>query len=46
MTAKKKEAYKKPKKLYWHLYSLQTLQPEKFIKVINKILRQEFMLVK
>lgn len=46
MAPKKKETYKKPKKMCWHLYSLQTLNSEKFIKVINKILRKEFMLIK
>jgi hypothetical protein len=46
MTPRKKEAYRKPKKNYWHLYSLQSLNPEKFIKVIEKILRREFMLIK
>ncbi|MEZ5357918.1 MAG: hypothetical protein R3F48_03745 [Candidatus Zixiibacteriota bacterium] len=46
MAPKKKESYKKPKKSCWHLYSLQTLSSEKFIKVINKILRKEFMLIK
>lgn len=46
MAPKKKETYKKPKKSCWHLYSLQTLGPEKFIKVINKILRRDFMVIK
>lgn len=46
MAPKKKESYKKPKKICWHLYSLQGLNPEKFIKVIDKILRREFLLIK
>ncbi len=46
MAPKKKESYKKPRKIYWHLYSLQGLNAEKFIKVIDKILRQEFMVIK
>jgi hypothetical protein len=46
MAPKSKENYKKPKKIYWHLYSLQALNPEKFIKVIDKILRREFMVIK
>jgi hypothetical protein len=46
MAPKKKESYKKPKKICWHLYSLQALNPEKFIKVIDKILRREFMVIK
>ncbi len=35
-----------PKKTYWHLYSLQNLQSEKLAKVVNKILKAEYMLVK
>ena len=35
-----------PRKSYWHLYSLQTLESEKLIRVVNKILKQEFHLVK
>lgn len=46
MAPKRKERYKKPKKICWHLYSLQTLNPEKFIRVIDKILRREFMVIK
>jgi hypothetical protein len=46
MAPKRKERYKKPKKIYWHLYSLQTLNPEKFIRVINKILRRDYMVIK
>jgi hypothetical protein len=46
MAPKKKETYKKPKKNCWHLYSLQALNPEKFIKVIDKILRKEFLVIK
>jgi hypothetical protein len=46
MAPKSKENYKKPKKIYWHLYSLQSLNPEKFIKVIDKILRHEFQVIK
>ncbi len=46
MAPKSKENYKKPKKIYWHLYSLQALNPEKFIKVIDKILRHEFQVIK
>ena len=46
MAPRKKETYKKPKKVCWHLYSLQVLTPEKFIKVINKILRREFSVIK
>ena len=35
-----------PKKSYWHLYSLQNLGSEKLVKVVNKILKQEYHLVK
>jgi len=34
------------RKSYWHLYSLQNLESEKLVKVVNKILKQEFHLVK
>lgn len=42
----KKTGLKLPEKNYWHLYSLQSLNPEKFIKVVNKILKQDFLLIK
>ena len=35
-----------PKKTYWHLYSLQTLESEKLAKIVNKVLRREYMLIK
>ena len=35
-----------PKKTYWHLYSLQTLQSEKLIKIVNKVLKKEYVLIK
>ena len=43
---KKKDSYRMPKKMYWHLYSLQTLNTEKFVSVVNKILRNEFFVIK
>lgn len=46
MAPRKKEKYKKPKKICWHLYSLQALSSEKFIKVINKILRRDYWVIK
>lgn len=46
MDEKKTKRVLKPKKMYWHLYSLQTLQPEKLAETVNKVLRKEFMLVK
>lgn len=35
-----------PPKRYWHLYSLQTLQTEKLTKIVNKVLRREYILIK
>ena len=35
-----------PKKKYWHLYSLQSIQSEKLVKIVNKILRKEYILIK
>lgn len=35
-----------PKKTYWHLYSLQTLQADKLTKIVNKVLRKEYVLIK
>ncbi|NIP42925.1 MAG: hypothetical protein GWO41_17165 [candidate division Zixibacteria bacterium] len=46
MGKKKKDNYKMPKKVYWHLYSLQTLNTEKFVSVVNKILKHEFFVIK
>ncbi len=46
MAEKKKKIVILPKKNYWHLYSLQNLNGEKFIKVVNKILRSEYQLIK
>ena len=37
---------KSPEKTYWHIYSLQNLNSEKFIRVVNKILRNEYILIK
>lgn len=46
MAKKRKSAYKIPKKTCWHLYSLQTLNNEKFVKVVNKILKHEWQVIK
>ena len=47
MAAKpKKDVFVMPKKTYWHLYSLQTLQSKQLTKVINKVLRREYVLIK
>ncbi len=35
-----------PKKTYWHLYGLQSLDAKKLTKVVNKILRKEYVLIK
>ena len=46
MPRRRKSDYKMPEKNYWHIYSLQTLNSEKFIKVVNKILKREYILIK
>ncbi|MGB8657993.1 MAG: hypothetical protein WCE90_09465 [Candidatus Zixiibacteriota bacterium] len=46
MPKRRKSDYKMPEKNYWHIYSLQTLNSEKFIKVVNKILKREYILIK
>ena len=46
MPKRRKTNYQKPEKTYWHIYSLQTLNSEKFIKVVNKILKREYILIK
>jgi hypothetical protein len=43
---KKRKPGRTTPKTYWHLYSLQTLNSEKLIKVVNKILRHEYHLIK
>jgi hypothetical protein len=43
---KKEESYRVNEKKYWHLYSLQTLNSDKFVKIVNKILRKEYQLIK
>lgn len=35
-----------PRKTYWHLYSLQNLESEKLARIVNKILKREYMLIK
>ena len=46
MARKRKPRYRVPEKSAWHLYSLQNLSSEKFVKVINKILRREYLVIK
>ena len=43
---KKKPVVVMPKKTYWHLYSLQTLQSDKLVDIVNKILRREYQVIK
>ena len=45
---KKKRTYPNglPAKTYWHLYSLQSLESDKLARIVNKILRSEYMLIK
>ena len=35
-----------PQKTFWHPYGLQGLTPEKFIKVVNLILKGEHILLR
>lgn len=46
MPKRRKTNYQKPEKTYWHIYSLQTLNSEKFVKVVDKILKREYILIK
>lgn len=34
------------KKTYWHLYSLQSLESEKLVRIVNKVLSKEYVLIK
>jgi hypothetical protein len=43
---KKEDSFRVNEKKYWHLYSLQTLNSDKFVKIVNKILRKEYQLIK
>jgi hypothetical protein len=46
-TPKQKDIFRGlPKKTYWHLYSLQNLQSEKLARIVNKILKKEYVLIK
>ncbi|MDH4157509.1 MAG: hypothetical protein OEW00_09580 [candidate division Zixibacteria bacterium] len=46
-TQKQKDAFRGlPRKTYWHLYSLQNLQSEKLARIVNKILKKEYVLIK
>ena len=46
LVLRKKPEKRPPEKTSWHLYSLQTLNAEKFIKVVAKILKREYLLIK
>lgn len=46
MADTKKRKVLLPKKTYWHLYSLQTLESSKLIQVVNKVLKHEYVLIK
>jgi hypothetical protein len=48
MASAKKKRVRVPvvKKSYWHLYSLQSLESEKLVKIVNKILKREYVLIK
>ncbi len=46
MARKRKPQFTAPEKTCWHLYSLQNLHPEKFVKVVGKILKKEHLLIK
>jgi hypothetical protein len=35
-----------PKKTYWHLYSLQGIESEKLVRIVNKVLKREYVLIK
>ncbi len=46
MAKKRKSQFVPPEKQCWHLYSLQNLNPEKFVKVVGKILKKDYLLIK
>jgi hypothetical protein len=46
MAKKRKPQIVLPEKTCWHLYSLQNLNADKFIKVVGKILKRDYLLIK
>ena len=46
MAKAKKNQVVMPKKTYWHLYSLQGIESEKLVQIVNKILKREYVLIK
>jgi len=45
-SSKKDAIISLPKKTYWHLYSLQTLESKKLVNIVNKVLNREYVLIK
>lgn len=43
---KKRTSINLPKKTYWHLYSLQNLEGDKLVRIVNKVLKREYVLIK
>ncbi len=46
MSTQKKKVTGLPRKTYWHLYSLQNVEGDKLIRIVNKILKREYVLIK
>jgi len=46
MTKSRKKKNGLPKKTYWHLYSLQGVASDKLVRIVNKVLRREYILIK
>lgn len=46
MPKRRKLDYKMSEKYYWHIYALQNLNSTQFVKVVNKILKREYILIK
>ena len=46
MEESKKIPVMTPKKTYWHLYSLQGITSEKLVRIVNKVLKKEYILIK
>jgi len=46
MSKKRPEVNIPDEKRYWHLYSLQNLSSDKFVRIVNKILKKEYQLIK
>ncbi|MDH4223892.1 MAG: hypothetical protein OEV55_10190 [candidate division Zixibacteria bacterium] len=46
MRKKRKINPRLPEKTCWHIYTLQSLSSDKFIRVVNKILKKEYILIK